>query len=60
MKHFFTKTVAGSIIAALGYLSQPEVMAVLPKKAAAIVTTVGIVVSVLGVRGAIAKNGAGL
>lgn len=59
MKHFFSKTVLGAVVATFGYLSQPDVLAVLPKKAAAIVTGIGVVVSVVGARGAIAKNGTG-
>lgn len=59
MRHFFTKTVVGAIVAVAGYLAQPEVLAVLPKRFSAIVTGVGIVLSVFGARVAIAKNGAG-
>ncbi len=57
--HFTSKTIWGGIVATLGYLSQPEVFAVLPKKVAAVVMGIGTILSITGAREAIAKNGSG-
>lgn len=56
---FASKTIWGTLLAVLGYLAQPEVLAVLPEKVAAIVTAIGVVLGAIGVRHAIAKNGTG-
>lgn len=56
---FTSKTIWGAIVATFGYLAQPEVLAVLPKTPAAIVTGIGVILSVTGARQAIAKNGQG-
>lgn len=58
-KLFSTKTVLGAIVTALGYLSDPTILALLPHKAAAIVTAVGGVLTALGIRHAI-DQGAGV
>ena len=50
------KTITGAVIAAIGYLSQPEVFAVLPEKLASLVTAAGALLSAVGVRHAIAKS----
>lgn len=54
-----SKTIWGAIIAVLGYILKPEVLAVLPEKAAAVVTGLGIILGVFGIRSAVAKNGKG-
>jgi hypothetical protein len=50
------KAITGAIVAALGYVLRPEVLAILPEKASAIITAIGAVLTVLGLRHAIAKN----
>jgi hypothetical protein len=55
MKWLTGKTIAGAFAAAFGYLAQPEVFALLPGKAAGIVTVAGALLSVLGLRHAVAK-----
>lgn len=52
-----SKTVIGAFVAAIGYLSQPEVLAMLPKKYADIVLAVGGVLTAIGLRHAVAKAG---
>lgn len=52
-----SKTVWGVLIAVLGFLSQPEVLALLPEKIAAIVIAIGTVLGAFGIRAAIAKSG---
>ncbi len=52
-----TRSVLGVILAVIGYLAQPEVLAVLPAKVASIVTAIGLVVSAIGLRAAIEKSG---
>lgn len=54
---FKSKTVWGVIVAVLGYLAQPQVLALLPEKVAAIVTGLGIILGGFGIRAAIAKSG---
>lgn len=49
-----TRTVLGAVLAVIGYLAQPEVLAVLPAKVAAIVTAIGIILGTIGARAAIA------
>lgn len=49
------KTISGALLTVVGYLSQPDVLAVMPEKLAAIVTSVGILLSVFGLRVAVAK-----
>lgn len=49
------KTILGGLVAVLGYLSQPEVLNVLPGKGAAIVTAAGALFSIIGARHAIHK-----
>jgi hypothetical protein len=49
------KTLTGSVVAAFGYLSQPQVLAILPQKAAGIITALGALLAAIGVRHAIAK-----
>jgi hypothetical protein len=49
------KTIGGAIVAAVGYLSSPDVFAVLPKKVAAVVTVLGIILSAVGARHAVKK-----
>jgi hypothetical protein len=50
------KTITGGLLAVLGYLSQPEVLAVLPEKWASVVIAVGMLLGVFGIRHAIAKR----
>ncbi len=52
-----TRTVLGAVLAVIGYLAQPEVLAVLPAKVASVVTAIGLVLSAIGVRAAIEKSG---
>lgn len=59
MKHLFSKTVIGAVIAVVGKLSDPSILALMPAKAAAVVTGVGMILGAFGVRAAIAKNGNG-
>lgn len=49
------KTISGALLTAFGYLSQPDVLAVLPTNVAAIITAVGIVLGAFGIRTALAK-----
>lgn len=42
-------TVGGAIVSMVGYLSQPQVLAVMSPRAAAIVTAVGIVFGAFGI-----------
>lgn len=56
---FTSKTVWGAIVASVGVLTDPQVFALLPQKVASVVTVAGVVLGVVGARGAIAKNGAG-
>lgn len=49
------KTLTGAGIAALGYLCQPNVLAVMPPKVASIVQAIGAMLAVYGMRDAIAK-----
>jgi hypothetical protein len=53
------KTVTGAIVGAIGWLSRPEVLAILPEKVASIVAAAGAVLAAIGVRHAIAKVGGG-
>lgn len=52
-----SKTLWGTLLAVLGFLSQPSVLAVLPEKVAAVITAVGVVLGVFGLRVAVAKSG---
>lgn len=52
-----SKTMWGTLLAAIAYLSSPEVLAILPPKWAAVVTTIGGLLAAIGVRDAIAGNG---
>lgn len=54
------KSIGGAILAVLGYLARPEVLNVLPAKVGAIITGVGVILGVFGLRRAIAKNGQGV
>jgi hypothetical protein len=49
------KTITGALVAAIGYLSRPEVLALLPQRWAAIITAAGAVLSAIGLRHAVAK-----
>lgn len=50
MRWLKSLTVQGSLLAALGYLARPEVLALLPEKYAAVVTAVGAVAAAFGLR----------
>ena len=52
-----SKTVWGAVIAVIGYLLQPEVLAILPEVVASIVTAVGALLAAIGLRQAVAKSG---
>ena len=52
-----SKTVWGAVIAVIGYLLQPEVLAVLPDVAASIVSAIGALLAAIGMRQAVAKSG---
>lgn len=54
------KSIAGAVVTALGYLSQPGIFDLLPTKAAAVVTSVGAVLGVFGIRVAIANQSKGV
>lgn len=49
------KSISGAFVAAFGYVSQPAVLAVLPEKVAHLITAAGAVLTVIGIRHAIAK-----
>ena len=49
------KTLTGAALWALGQVSRPEVLALLPERAAAIVSAAGALLGALGIRHAIAK-----
>lgn len=55
--HLGWKTITGAVVAGIGAASQPDVMAVLPHKVASGVTIAGAVLSVIGLRHAVAKAG---
>jgi len=55
MKWLTGKTIIGAIVAAVGYLSQPDVFALLGARPASIVTVAGVLLSALGLRHAVAK-----
>lgn len=44
------RSVGGAVLAAIGFLSQPDVLAVLPETPAKIVMALGAVLSVIGLR----------
>jgi hypothetical protein len=50
------KSILGAIITAVGYVLRPEVLNVLPEKVGAIVSAIGGILTVLGIRHAIAKS----
>lgn len=50
------KTITGAVLTVLGYLLQPDVLAVLPEKVAAVITAIGAVLAAVGIRHAIAKG----
>jgi hypothetical protein len=52
-----SKTIWGTVIALVGYLLQPNVLAVLPEKVAGIITAIGGLLAAVGIRAAIAGNG---
>lgn len=53
------KSIVGAIVTATGVLLDPSAFAVLPHKVATVVTAVGGILTVLGLRHAISKNGSG-
>lgn len=53
------KSITGAVVAAVGYLAQPDVLAVLPHKVASVITAAGGVLAVFGVRHAIDKAARG-
>lgn len=52
---FGWKTISGALLTAFGYVSQPDVMALLPTKWAAWVMAIGGVLGAIGIRHAVAK-----
>lgn len=52
-----SNTIWGVLTAVFGYLSSPDVLAILPPKVAAVVTGLGIIWGAVGARNAIAKHG---
>jgi predicted membrane-bound spermidine synthase len=52
-------SVWGGVIAVVGYVLQPQVLAVLPEKVSGIVMALGAILSIFGFRNAISKNGTG-
>ena len=56
-KHWWqSATIKGALVAALGYILSPEVVAVLPPKVANIVVVVGALASVIGLRRAVGET----
>jgi hypothetical protein len=55
----FGKTIWGGILAALSFALSPAGLAILPPKVTGVATGVGIILTTVGVRHAIAKNGTG-
>lgn len=53
--HIGWKTITGALIAFLAWISSPEVLAVLPPKVAAFIGSLGVLLSIIGVRHAQAK-----
>lgn len=51
------KTLTGAALAIFGYVSQPQILALLPVKPAGIIAAVGGLLAALGLRHAIAKSG---
>lgn len=49
------KTITGALVTAVGWLSQPQVLQLLPDKVAYIVTAAGAVLTAVGIRHAVAK-----
>ena len=54
-----SKTWWGSVIGAFGVVSSPAILSFLPPKVSYVITTIGGFLTVLGLRSAIATNGAG-
>ena len=52
-----SKTVWGAVLAVIGYLLQPDVLAVLPDVVASVVTAIGALLAAIGMRQAVAKSG---
>lgn len=49
------KTVLGIVVALMGYLAQPEIVALLPSQWAKVITAIGAALAAFGIRSAIAK-----
>ena len=54
-----SKTIWGVLLAILGWLLDPNVMAILPEAVAMVAQAVGLFLAAIGVRDAIAVNGVG-
>lgn len=52
-----SKTVWGAIVAVIGFITQPAILGVLPEKVSGIILAIGALVTAIGARDAIAKNG---
>lgn len=50
------KTITGAVVAAFGFISQPQVLAIMPEKFAGIVIGLGGLLSAIGIRHAIKKQ----
>ena len=50
------KTITGAVTVFLGYILQPEVLAILPEKVAAFVMAIGGLLTAFGLRAAVAKG----
>jgi hypothetical protein len=50
------KTITGGIAIALGLVSAPGVLDLLPTKTASIVEAIGVLLAAIGIRHAVAKN----
>jgi hypothetical protein len=52
-----SRTIWGTVLAVIGWLTSPEVLAVLPEKIAAVLMGVGAILGAIGLRAAIDKAG---
>lgn len=54
-----SKTILGVIVTVIGFLTQPDVLALLPYKWGVVITSIGAIITAWGLRSAIDKAGSG-